>query len=140
MRLQSCTLVELPRIDDERGALSFLEGRNHVPFDIARIFYLYNLARGASRGDHAHKIAKQFFVAIHGAFDILLDDGVAKKKFTLDKPHLGLSVTAMVWSRLDKFSDDAVCLVLTDRFYEADDYIRNYQEFLTAIKITKHIT
>ncbi|MDI9313395.1 MAG: FdtA/QdtA family cupin domain-containing protein [Hydrotalea sp.] len=134
MMLELCKLVNLPRVDDERGSLSFVEENNHVPFAIARIFYLYDIANGATRGDHAHKRAKQFFIAIHGSFDIMLDDGQATKKITLDKPDVGLYVPAMIWSRLDGFSQGAVCLVLTDQLYDADDYIRHHPEFLTAVK------
>ena len=132
--LQHCELVGLPRVDDDRGSLSFLESGKHVPFAIKRIFYLYEIAKGAPRGDHAHKLAKQFFIALHGSFDILLDDGVDKKKLTLSTPAVGLFVPSLVWAQLNNFSSDAVCLVLTDQFYDAADYIRDYNEFCNMAK------
>lgn len=132
MVLEQCRLIELPRVDDRRGSLSFIEGGNHVPFHIARVYYLYNLPIEAERGSHAHKKLEQLMIAISGNFDVVLDDGINKRTFHLDRPNRGLLISRMHWRELASFSPGAVCMVLASLPYDKDDYIRNYQEFLVA--------
>lgn len=131
--LNQCRLITAPKISDERGALSFIEGDHHIPFAIKRIYYLYDMAESSIRGDHAHKKFQRFLLPIYGSFHILLDDGKEKINFLLDKPQEGIFVPAMIWSRLYDFSLGAVCLVLTDQLYHEGDYIRDYKKFLSLI-------
>jgi dTDP-4-dehydrorhamnose 3,5-epimerase-like enzyme len=123
-------LIEIPKISDERGSLSVLEQLNHVPFDIKRIFYLYDIAKGQSRGAHAHKECHHFMIAISGSFDVLLDDGRRQKTITLSSPDMGLYVPPMIWDEELNFSEGAVCLVLTSHPYDENDYIRSYDRYL----------
>ena len=134
MPLKDCRIIELPKISDPRGNLTFIEGSQHIPFDIKRAYYLYDVPGGSHRGSHAHKNIPQFIVAISGSFDVLLNDGHDKKRFHLNRPFLGLYVCPMMWRDLDNFSSGAVCLVLASKHYSEADYIRDYQEFLTKIK------
>lgn len=134
MPLKDCKIIELPKISDPRGNLSFIEGSQHIPFDIKRVYYLYDVPGGSHRGSHAHKNLPQFIVAISGSFDVLLNDGYDKKRFHLNRPFLGLYVCPMMWRELDNFSSGAVCLVLSSKNFSEADYIRDYQEFLTKIK------
>lgn len=130
--LGSCGLIDLPKISDPRGNLTFIEEENHVPFDIKRVYYLYDVPGGAERGGHAHKQLRQLILAISGSFDIVLDDGFSKKRYHLNRSYQGLLVCPMVWREMDNFSSGAVCLVLASRLYEESDYYRDYDEFLAA--------
>jgi len=125
-------MVNLPRINDPRGNLTFVEGTNHVPFDIARVYYLYDVPGGAERGGHAHKELQQLIVAMSGSFDILLDDGTRKQKFHLNRSYMGLYVSPMIWRELDNFSSGSVCMVLASNRYDERDYYRDYNDFLSA--------
>ena len=129
--INHCKLIKLPKCSDARGNLSFIEGGKHIPFDIKRVYYLYDVPGGSERGSHAHKNLYQFIIAMSGSFDVLLDDGKEKKRFHLNRPYSGLYVCPMMWRDLDNFSSGSVCMVLASTFYDADDYIRNYEEFLT---------
>lgn len=130
--VDQCRIVELPKITDPRGNLSFIEGGHHIPFDIKRVYYLYDVPGGADRGSHAHKSLHQFIVAMSGSFDVVLDDGREKRRFHLNRSYYGLYVCPMMWRDLDNFSSGAVCMVLASNYYEEDDYLRDYQEFLRA--------
>jgi hypothetical protein len=132
--LQDCEIIELPKIADVRGNLSFIEGGKHVPFDIRRVYYLYDVPGGSERGSHAHKSLHQFIVAMSGSFDVLLDDGARQGRFHLNRSHYGLYVCPMMWRLLDNFSSGAVCMVLASAAYDAADYIRDYDDFLAAAK------
>jgi hypothetical protein len=132
--LDDCKIIELPKITDPRGNLTFIEGNNHVPFDIRRVYYLYDVPGGAERGGHAHKGLSQLIVAMSGSFDIILDQGGEKKRFHLNRSYQGLYVCPMIWRELDNFSSGSVCMVLASNVYEESDYYRDYQEFLTAMK------
>lgn len=129
--INHCKLIELPKFNDARGNLSVIEGGQHIPFDIKRVYYLYDVPGGSDRGSHAHKNLHQFIVAMAGSFDVVLDDGKEKKRFHLNRSYSGLYVCPMMWRDLDNFSSGSVCVVLASAHYDADDYIRNYEEFLT---------
>ncbi len=130
-------IIDLPRINDPRGNLTFIEGGNHIPFDIKRIYYLYDVPGGASRAAHGHKNLQQVMVAMSGSFDITLDDGMERKRFTLNRSYQGLYVPKMMWRDLDIFSSCAVCMVLASEVYEESDYYRNYADFIAAVHNTR---
>jgi oxalate decarboxylase/phosphoglucose isomerase-like protein (cupin superfamily) len=134
MALNDCKLVDLPKISDPRGNLSFIEAGKDVPFDIKRVYYLYDVPGGSDRGSHAHKNLHQFIVAMSGSFDVLLDDGKKKKRFHLNRSYNGLYVCPMMWRYLDNFSSGAVCMVLASSHYDEADYIRDYSDFISLIK------
>ena len=124
--------ITLPQIHDPRGDLTFVEGGNHLPFDIARVYYLYNVPVAADRGGHAHKELEQVIFALSGSFRVKTDDGSTKADFWLRDPRKGLHISRMVWREMDNFSQGAVCMVLASRPYEEEDYFRDYNEFLDA--------
>jgi len=134
MSVDACKIIELPKISDARGNLSFIEGGQHIPFDIKRAYYLYDVPGGSDRGSHAHKGLHQFIVAMSGSFDVVLDDGNDKKRFHLNRSYYGLYVCPMMWRLLDNFSSGAVCMVLASEHYDESDYIRDYEVFLEACK------
>ena len=127
-----CTVVDLPRITDPRGNLTSLEGGAQVPFDIARVYYLYDVPGGESRGGHAHRELQQLIVAAAGSFDVVVDDGTETARFHLNRSYHGLYVPRLTWRELGNFSSGSVCLVLASQVYSEDDYYRDYDKFLTA--------
>lgn len=133
MGLEACRIIELPKIADPRGNLTFVEGGRHVPFEIQRVFYLYDVPGGAVRAGHALRSCHQFIVAMSGSFDVALDDGYEKKRFHLNRSYYGLYVAPMIWREIDNFSSGSVCLVLASKPYDAGDYYREYDEFLQAV-------
>lgn len=133
MSLDSCYISELPKITDPRGNLTFIEGSSHIPFDIRRVYYLYDVPGGAERGGHAHKGLHQLIIAMSGSFDVVLDDGRNKKRFHLNRSYFGLYVCPMIWRELDNFSSGSVCLVLASNIYEESDYYRDYDEYVSAL-------
>ena len=135
MSIDNCSIIDLPKIIDARGALSFIEGGRHIPFDIQRVYYLYDIPGGSERGSHAHKNLRQFIVAISGSFDVILDDGRDKRRFQLNRSYYGLYVSPMIWRNLENFSSGAVCMVLASVRYDEDDYIRNYEEFVSLSNV-----
>lgn len=116
--------------------MSFIEGQTHVPFDIRRVYYLYDVPGGAARGGHAHKALWQVIIAMSGSFDVILDDGTGKQKFSLNRSYYGLVIGPMMWRELDNFSSGSVCVVLASQPYEEDDYYRDYDEFRVALGAT----
>jgi dTDP-4-dehydrorhamnose 3,5-epimerase-like enzyme len=134
MSLADCKLIDLPKVTDPRGNLTFIEGGRHVPFEIKRVYYLYDVPGGAERGGHAHKDLYQLIVAMSGSFDIVLDDGYERQRFHLNRSYVGLYIPRMVWRELDNFSSGSVCMVLASNFYDEDDYYRDHVDFLIAIK------
>ena len=132
MNLDKCEIINLPRIHDARGNLSFIESGKHIPFDIKRIYYLYDVTGGSERGAHAHKDLHQLIIAISGSFDVVLDDGTAKKRFHLSRSYYGLYVCPMIWRVLDNFSSASACLVLASNLFDEDDYYRDYGQYLAA--------
>jgi hypothetical protein len=131
--VDQCRIVELPKVSDPRGNLTFIEGRRHVPFDFQRMYYLYDVPGGAERGGHAHKALHQLIIAMSGSFDVLLDDGREKKQFHLNRSYYGLYVCPLIWRELNNFSSGSVCVVLASNTYDEADYYRDYSEFLQAI-------
>lgn len=137
MSLNNCKIIELPKIADPRGNLTFIEGNQHIPFEIKRVYYLYDVPGGADRGGHAHRVLHQLIIAMSGSFDIILDDGEKKKTFSLNRSYYGLYICPGIWRDLRNFSSGAVCTVLASEHYSAGDYIRDYKDFLTFIKGNK---
>lgn len=133
MSLDQCRLIDLPRIADPRGNLTFVEGSSHIPFEIERVYYLYDVPGGAERGGHAHKALRQLIIAMSGSFDVTLDDGRDKKRFHLNRSYMGLFVTEMIWRELSNFSSGSVCLVLASNRYDEDDYYRDYGAYVAAL-------
>lgn len=130
-----CGIIELDRHHSQRkGDISVVENGETVPFDVKRIYYLYDVPGGANRGGHAHKALQQLIVAASGSFTVTLDDGHAKRSFTLNRPYQGLMVKPGIWRNLDDFSSGSVCLVLASDLYDAEDYIRDYKEFIAYRK------
>jgi dTDP-4-dehydrorhamnose 3,5-epimerase-like enzyme len=134
MSLENCRLIELPKITDPRGNLTFVESQNHIPFDIKRVYYTYDVPGGTERGGHAHKELKQLIIAMSGSFDITLDDGFEKKTFHLNRCYFGLYVSSMIWRGIDNFSSGSVCMVLASEFYSEADYYREYEDFIKAVR------
>ena len=132
--LSDVHMINLPKISDRRGNLTFLEGGNHIPFDLKRIYYIYDVPGGESRGAHAHQTLEQVFIAVSGSFSLLLDDGFNQETFFLNKPYEGLYVPKMTWRDLSNFSSGSVCLVLASDFYKVTDYIRDYCVFTKRVK------
>lgn len=127
--VDSCRLLELPVVRDERGSLTYVEEPQGLDFAVRRIYYLYDVPKGAGRGAHAHRELHQLVIAMAGRFDVALDDGRARRTVTLDRPSAGLRIGPMIWRDLRRFSPDAVCLVLASMPYGEADYIRDYGEF-----------
>ena len=134
MSIEYCKLIELPRIADPRGNLTFIENNGHIPFLINRAYYLYDVPSGASRGGHGHRDLQQLIVAVSGSFNVHLSDGFQKVTYTMSRPYHGLYVCPMIWREIDNFSAGSVCLVLASTLYDEADYYRDYQEFLNAAK------
>lgn len=122
-------LIDLPRHLDRRGNLSVVENGINIPFDIKRVYYIYDVPGGEGRGGHAHRSLKQFLIAVSGSFTICLDDGFTKEKILLNKPYQGLLINPGIWRTLEDFSSGAVALVLASDFYDESEYIRRYKDF-----------
>ncbi len=134
MAIKNCQLIDLPKINDERGNLTFIEGEKHVPFTIKRIYYLYDVPGGATRAGHAHKKLQQFLIAMSGSFDVTVDDGRQKIKFHLNRSYYGLFVPSMIWREIDNFSSGSVCVALASEYFDEADYYRHYPDFLMAVQ------
>lgn len=130
--LHQCRLIELPKVQDPRGNLTFVEGGKHVDFDIRRVYYTYDVPGGSERGGHAHKALRQLIVAMSGSFDVVLDDGRDRRRVHLNRSYQGLYVCPMIWRELDNFSSGSVCMVLASTVFEEDDYYRDYAAFMRA--------
>ncbi|MDD2365367.1 MAG: FdtA/QdtA family cupin domain-containing protein [Desulfuromonadaceae bacterium] len=131
--LSNCKIIDLPKISDPRGNLTFVEGGGHIPFDIKRVYYLYDVPGGAERGGHGHKALHQLIIAMSGSFDVILDDGYSRKRFHLNRSYYGLYVCPMIWRELDNFSSGSVCMVLASNLYDEEDYYRDYDPFIKAV-------
>lgn len=137
MGIEQCRIIELPKISDPRGNLTFVEANRHIPFDIKRVYYLYDVPGGSERAGHGHKQLQQLFIAMSGSFDLLIDDGHEKKKYHMNRSYYGLYVCPMIWRDLDNFSSGAVCMVLASDYYDESDYYREYQYFIEAVNQKK---
>lgn len=131
--MRAVRLIDLPQIHDPRGDLTFVEGNRHVPFEIKRVYYLYNVPVDAQRGGHAHRQLQQVIFALSGSFRLKIDDGIRKSEYWMRDPRKGLYVSQMVWREMDSFSQGAVCMVLASQPYSEDDYFRNYDDFLRNV-------
>jgi len=134
MSLNKCRIIELPKIVDRRGNLTYVEGGNHIPFDIKRVYYLYDVPGGSDRGAHAHRRLHQFILAMSGSFDIVLSDGNSERRFHLNRSYFGLYVSPMMWRTLDNFSSGSVCMVLASELFDESDYIRSHTEFIQVAR------
>ncbi|MGV3581610.1 MAG: sugar 3,4-ketoisomerase [Methylophilus sp.] len=132
MSLEDCRIIELPKIHNPQGNLTFVENDSQVPFDMKRVYYVYDVPGGAERGGHAHKNLHQFIVAMSGSFDITLDDGKDKKKFHLSRSYYGLYVCPMIWREIDNFSSGSVLMCIASEKYDEIDYYRHYEDFMRA--------
>jgi hypothetical protein len=133
MTVFDCSLLYLPRIDAEIGNITVVENSSNFPFDVKRIFYLYDIPGGESRGAHAHKNCHQLLVAATGAYEVLLDDGHTKRLVQLNRPYLGLHIPPGIWASEINFSSGSICLVLASELYDEQDYIRSYDDYLTFV-------
>lgn len=133
MDLKKVQLIDLPKIIDRRGNLSFIEGNNHIPFEIARVYWIYDVPGGEKRGGHAFKVQSEFIVALSGSFDIVLNDGVNKKVYTLNRSYYGLYVPQGIWRHMENFSTNSLALVLASTEFNANDYIRDFAQYTSYL-------
>lgn len=129
MTVFDCSLIHLPKILDRRGNITVVNNGKEIPFEVNRVFYLYDIPGGESRGAHAHRECHQFLVAASGAFEVLMDDGNTKRQVMLNRPYIGLHIPPSIWASEINFSSGAICLVLASHYYDENDYIRNYNEY-----------
>lgn len=135
MNLKHCKLITLPKKVDERGLLNIIEGNQDIPFDIKRIFYLYDVPANQSRGAHAHKMLEQFIICLNGTLEVIVDDGHHKQLFKLTNPWEGIYIPPMIWTSVENFCHNAICLVLASAKYDESDYYRVYSEFTQAAQM-----
>lgn len=138
--IDDCRIIDLPKISNRRGNITPVEGGSHIPFDIERVYYLYDVPGGAVRGGHAHKQLQQLVVSVMGAFDVILDDGYKRKTVRLDRAYVGLYIPTMIWRELENFSSGGICLVLASLPYDESDYYRDYNEFMKVAQVGKRET
>jgi dTDP-4-dehydrorhamnose 3,5-epimerase-like enzyme len=130
--IDKCKIINLPKIEDSRGNLTFIEEESQIPFAIKRVYYLYDVPAGSERGGHAHIALNQIIIALAGSFDVELDDGKTRKTFSLNRPYEGLYICPGIWRELKNFSSGSVCLVLASNLYSEDDYYRDYDQFISS--------
>lgn len=130
MKIEDVKLIKLPRINDPRGNLSFVEQNNHIPFEIKRTYWIYDVPGGENRGGHAYKFTEEFIIAISGSFDVTVDDGKQKKTFTLNRSYYGLYIPKGLWRQMDNFSTNSLALEFADTKYDRNDYVEEYSEYL----------
>ena len=128
--VDDCRLLDLPRIVRDEGSITPIEGGKHVPFEIARVYYLYDVPGGSSRGGHAHKELQQLMVSVMGSFDVVLDDGTTRRRVNLNRSYYGLYLPNLIWRELENFSSGAICVVLASQPYQESEYIREYSDFI----------
>jgi hypothetical protein len=127
-------ILDIPIAHDQRGNLSVVEGGELIPCDIKRLYYLYDVPGGATRGGHAHRNLRQLIIAASGSFDVILDNGVSRQKFSLNRSYKGLYIPVMTWREIENFSSGAVCMVLASEHFDETDYIYEYDAFLKEVK------
>lgn len=130
MTIEDVKLIELPRINDPRGNLSFVEQNNHIPFEINRTYWIYDVPGGENRGGHAYKFTEEFIIAISGSFDVTVDDGKQKKTFTLNRSYYGLYIPKGLWRQMDNFSTNSLALEFANTKYDSNDYVMEYNEYI----------
>ena len=130
MTVKDVKIIELPKFTDPRGNLSFVEQLNHIPFVIKRTYWIYDVPGGESRGGHVFKVNQEFIVALSGAFDVIVDDGIQKEKFTLNRSYYGLYIPSGLWREMENFSTNSLALEFSSIHYDEKDYIRDYEVFL----------
>ncbi len=135
MSIEQSRIIELPKIADPRGNLSVIEANKQVPFEIKRVYYLYDVPGGETRAGHAHMKTQQFIIAASGSFDVILDDGKQRKTYALNRSWKGVYIPPMIWRELVNFSSAAVCLAIVSTYFDENDYIRDYREFLRAVGV-----
>ena len=133
MPLSDCRLIDLPKISDPRGNLTFVQDHDPIPFAIKRVYYLYDVPGGSTRAGHAHRALHQLIIAMSGSFDITLDDGRETKKIHLNRSYIGLYVCPMIWRNINNFSSGSVCIALASALYDEADYFRSYTDFTAAV-------
>ncbi len=134
MALSDCKIIDLPKISDPRGNLTFIEGGKHIPFDIKRVYYLYDVPGGAERGAHGHNRLQQLIVAMSGSFDVILNDGFDTKTIHMNRSYYGLYIAPLMWREITNFSSGAVLMVLASELYEESDYFRDYDQFVEVVR------
>ncbi len=127
--LKNCKIINFPKVTDSRGNLSFIEESKQIPFQMKRVYYLYDVPSGATRGGHAHRELHQVVIALSGSFDVILDDGYQRRSFFLNRPHYGLYIPPKIWRELENFSSNSVALSLVSEVYDEADYVRDYSDF-----------
>jgi len=135
MTVYDCSIIEMPRIENEAGNITPIQGLDNLPFEVKRVFYLYDIPGGESRGAHSHNECHQFIIAASGSFEVALDDGKNKKTVMLNRPYYGLHIPPGIWAAEQGFSSGSICLVLTSHKYFEADYIRSYNEYLKSKKL-----
>ncbi len=133
-KVSDCKLIELPKINDPRGNLTFIEENKHIPYEIKRVFFLYDVPGGETRAGHALKNCNQLLIAASGSFNVTLNDGNEEQTFQLNRSYFGLHVPPLIWREIDNFSSGSVCMVLASEFYSEADYYRTYEDFLKAVR------
>ena len=128
-KISDCKIIQFPKIYDPRGNLTFLEGREHIPFTIKRVYWLYDVPGGETRGGHAYKKLQEVVISLSGSFDLVLDDGRDRWRFSLNRSYFGVYVPNMIWRTLENFSTNSFCLILSSLPFSEEDYLRDYQEF-----------
>ncbi len=131
---QGIRIINLPKIEDNRGNLSFIEEDTHIPFKIKRVYWIYDVPGGEFRGSHAYRVSEELVVALSGSFDIILHDGIEEKKYSLTRSYYGLYIPRLIFRRIENFSTNSLALVLSSTFYDQSDYIRDFEEFLTIVR------
>ena len=137
MNLISCKLVDLPKVEDRRGNLTFIEQENHVPFQIRRVYWIYDVPGGQIRGGHAFKEQQELIVALSGSFDVVVNDGEEKHTFSLNRSYYGLYIPNGIWRHMENFSTNAVALVLSSTYFSENDYIRDFNDFRQWLELAK---
>jgi dTDP-4-dehydrorhamnose 3,5-epimerase-like enzyme len=132
MTIEKCRIIELPKIADPRGNLTFVEGTRNIPFAIKRTYWIYDVPGGEIRGGHSYKTLHELVIAVSGSFDVVVDDGSDKQVYSLNRSYYGLYVPNRIWRELENFSTNSLCMILASDIYREDDYIRDYRDFLAS--------